>query len=269
MLEHPSLPEQFAEAAMPRSRRDNVFFLLGGFFLTNAILAELTGGKLFTPPGIEAIPWLPRSLLLSIGVIPWPVVFITTDLVNEYFGREGVRKLTFLAAGMIVYAFVVLYLAMLVPAAGLSPVSDEAFRMVFGQSMWIIVGSLVAFLLGQLIDVAVFLAVRARTGKRLLWLRATGSTAVSQLVDTFVVGYVGFVVPGKLSLADYVPLASGNYGYKVLFAVLITPLIYVAHGLIDRFLKAESAPTKGAIGGQPADAASAHPAPWNGNEESA
>lgn len=221
---------------MPRNRRDLVFFVLGGFFITNAILAELTGGKLFAVPGIPGVPWLPAELMLSIGVIPWPVVFISTDLVNEYFGQAGVRRLTFLAVGMISYAFAMLYVEMQVPAASISPVSDEAFRSVFGQSMWIIVGSLVAFLISQLVDVLVFVAVKARTGHRLLWLRATGSTAVSQLVDTFVVGYIGFVVPAKLTMTQFLPLAAGNYIFKLAVAVLITPIIYVGHGIIDRYL---------------------------------
>ena len=94
-----------------RSRRDIVYLVLTGFFVTNAILGELTGGKLFTL----------GPFTLSIGVIPWPVVFIATDLINEYFGREGVKRLTFITIGLIVYAFVVLFLAMQVPAASFSP----------------------------------------------------------------------------------------------------------------------------------------------------
>jgi uncharacterized integral membrane protein (TIGR00697 family) len=119
---------------------------------------------------------------------------------------------------------------------------------VFGQSMWIIVGSIVAFLVSQLVDVLVFLAVRARTGKRLLWLRATGSTVVSQLIDTFVILFIAFVIPRKLSLEEFAQLAVGNYLYKVMIAALITPIIYLGHGLIDRFLEGdeENAPAIGA-----------------------
>jgi len=225
---------------MPRTRRDLIFFILGGFFLTNALLAELIGGKLFVLSGDSSGWW--RYVVLSVGVLPWPVVFITTDLVNEYFGKEGVRKLTVLAVGMIPYAFVVLYLAMLIPAWENSPVPDTAFRLVFGQSMWIIVGSLTAFVTSQLIDVLVFASVRARTGKHLLWLRATGSTVVSQVFDTFLVGFIAFVLPGKLAFRQFLGLAIGSYLFKLAVAVGITPIIYLGHGLIDGFLKAESAP---------------------------
>src|SRR5512145_1206583 len=105
-------------AALPvQSRKDAVYLVLAGFFITNAILGELTGGKLFSL----------GSFTMSIGVIPWPVVFIATDLINEYFGRDGVRRLTLLTIALIVYAFVVLYVAIQVPAASFSPVSDAQF----------------------------------------------------------------------------------------------------------------------------------------------
>jgi uncharacterized integral membrane protein (TIGR00697 family) len=149
-----------ANRTMPKTRRQLVFFILGGFFLTNAIVAELTGGKLFELPYIT---WFGGPIVLSIGVIPWPVVFITTDLVNEYFGKAGVRKLTFLAVGMIVYAFLVLFAAIQVPAWEKSPVPGEMFALVFGQSQWIIVGSLIAFLTSQLVDVLIFTTVRRST----------------------------------------------------------------------------------------------------------
>ncbi len=231
---------------VPVTRKQLVFFILGGFFLTNAILGELTGGKLFSLPGLDLGPFSLPGVVLSIGVIPWPVVFITTDLVNEYFGKRGVRQLTFLAVAMISYAFVILYLAMFVPAWNQSPISGEMFAKVFGQSMWIIGGSLAAFLTSQLVDVFVFHFLRNRTGHRLLWLRATGSTFVSQLFDSFIVGFIAFRLPAILNVSgynltgeDFLRIAAGNYLYKVFIAILITPLIYLAHGAIDRFLEKE------------------------------
>jgi len=229
---------------VPTTRKEWVYFVLGGFFLTNAILGELTGGKLFSMPAY-GFSWLGlENVVLSIGVIPWPVVFITTDLINEYFGEAGVKRLTFLAVGMICYAFLVLFAAIQVPAWESSPVPHHMFAKVFGQSMWIIVGSLTAFLIAQFLDVAIFQIVKHHTGGRLLWLRATGSTIVSQLVDTFVVLFVGFRLPAILGVSgydltwgDFGRVAVGNYTYKLLIAILITPLIYLVHGLIDRYLE--------------------------------
>lgn len=211
------------------TRRDVLLYLLGGFFVTNAIVAELIGGKL-----IQAGPFI-----MSVGVIPWPAVFLATDLVNEYYGRPAVRRLTLLTVGMILYAFLIVFAAMVVPAAGVSPVGDEPFRTVFGQSLWILAGSVTAFTISQLVDVVVFWLVRHRTGGRMLWLRATGSTAVSQLIDTFVILGIAFWLPGKLGTADFLRLAGTNYVYKLAIAVGITPLLYAMHHAIDHYLGAE------------------------------
>lgn len=221
---------------MPRTRKEIVFFILGGFFLTNAIIAELTGGKLFVLPDIPLGFMTVSGLVLSIGVIPWPVVFISTDLINEYFGKEGVRKLTLLAVGMISYCFFLLYLAMMVPTWEHSPVSADNFNKVFGQSRWIIVGSLTAFVVSQLVDVFVFHSFKSWTGAQKLWLRATGSTVVSQAIDSFIVGYIGFVLPGNLTMEQFIPIGISNYLFKVAVAIAITPLIYLGHSLIDRYL---------------------------------
>jgi uncharacterized integral membrane protein (TIGR00697 family) len=174
-------------------------------------------------------------------VIPWPVVFLSTDLINEYFGREGVRRLTFMTIGLIGYAFVVLFLAMQVPAAPFSPVSDAQFEAVFGQSLWIIFGSVAAFALSQLVDVGVFWLVRHKTGGRFLWMRATGSTVVSQLIDSIVIIGIAFWLPGKIQTSEFLTVAASNYSYKFLIAIGMTPVIYAAHSIIDGFLGVEEA----------------------------
>jgi uncharacterized integral membrane protein (TIGR00697 family) len=213
------------------TRRDVVYLALAGFFVTNAILGELTGGKLFTV----------GPFTMSIGVIPWPVVFIATDLINEYFGRDGVRRLTFMTIGLIAYAFIVLYLSIQVPAASFSPVTDAQFQAVFGQSLWIIAGSITAFAASQLIDVGVFWLVRHKTGGKYLWMRATGSTVVSQLIDSVVIIGIAFWLPGKVQTSEFFIVAGANYSYKLLIALGVTPLLYVGHSMIDRFLGLEEA----------------------------
>ncbi|MCR9166237.1 MAG: queuosine precursor transporter [Nannocystaceae bacterium] len=213
------------EPQPPSSRRDLVFFVLAGVFITHALLGELLGGKLFAAWG-----WI-----MSIGVIPWPVVFVTTDLVNEYYGPRAVRRLTLLAIVLIVYTFGLLWLCMLVPAASISPVDDASFDRVFGQSMWIIVGSIVAFAISQLLDASVFVALRRLTKNRLLWLRAVGSTVISQLIDTFVINTIAFGLPGKISPGEVLELSVTNYGYKFLVALATLPVIYVGHGVLDRY----------------------------------
>jgi queuosine precursor transporter len=212
---------------MFKSKREFVFVILAGLFITNAIVAELIGSKL-----IQIGPFI-----MSIGIIPWPVVFLTTDLINEYYGKKGVRTLSLITASLIAYAFVILLFAILVPAAkGISGVSDEQFYAVFGQSMWIIVGSIVAFLVSQLVDVSIFWLLRDKTGGKMIWLRSTGSTVISQLIDTFVVLGIAFWLPGKMTTAVFINAALTGYTFKLIIAVVLTPLIYIGHSAIDKYL---------------------------------
>lgn len=240
-------------------RKEQVLFIvLAGFFVTNALLAEFIGGKIFSLEqslGAEPVGWhilgFELSFELTAGVLLWPVVFIMTDIINEYYGTKGVRMLSFMAAGLIAYGFVMVYFAM-----GLDPADwwvmqdagngemvnmDVAFNRVFGQGLWIIVGSLTAFLVGQFLDVWTFHRIRKATGEKMLWLRATGSTLVSQLIDSFVVLFIAFYVSGRMEFDKIIAIMIINYAYKALVAVVLTPFLYVIHGVIDRYLGKERA----------------------------
>ena len=170
------------------------------------------------------------------------MVFITTDLVNEYYGPKAVRRLTILAIALILYVFVLLFICMQVPAASISPIDDHSFNVVFGQSMWIIAGSLIAFAVSQMLDAIIFTYARKHTEGRLLWLRAVGSTVISQLIDSFVVISIAFGLSGKLTPTEVVELSLTNYTYKFLIALATLPLIYLGHGLIDRYFFRSDAP---------------------------
>ncbi len=209
------------------NKKDLVFLILAGFFITNAIVAELIGGKLIEFFGV---------FTQSIGIVMWPVVFIITDLVNEYYGQSAVRKLSYITVGLIGFTFLILYICLHIPAVGFSPVSDENFQKVFGQSQNIIIGSICAFVVSQLVDSSVFWMLRNKTGKKMIWLRATGSTIVSQLVDTFIVQFIAFVIPGVWTMDVFLKNASYGYVFKLLVAVAIIPVIYLVHYLIDKYL---------------------------------
>lgn len=216
--------------SMFKTKKEVVFIILSGIFITNAVTAELIGGKL-----IQIGPFV-----MSIGILPWPIVFLTTDLINDYFGEKGVKKLSLITAGLIAYSFIILLLAMSIPAAkGISPVNDAQFTAVFGQSMWIIVGSIIAFLISQLIDVTVFWFFKNRTGNKKIWLRATGSTIISQLFDSFIVLGIAFWLPGKINFETFLTSALTGYTFKLGTAILLTPLIYLGHYTIKKYLATE------------------------------
>jgi uncharacterized integral membrane protein (TIGR00697 family) len=244
-----------------QGKAGKLFTVLAGFFLTNALIAEFVGVKIFSLEATLGVPpWTWRlfgvegNLDFTAGVLLWPFVFVTTDVVNEYFGRRGVRFISTLAAGFIAYAFVFAYVAIEIAPASWWPASyaaqgiadaQAAFAGIFGQGMWVIGGSLTAFLIGQMTDVAIYHRVRRVTGERRIWLRATGSTLVSQFVDSFVVLYIAFVLgPQQWPLSQFLAIGMVNYGYKFCAALLMTPLIYLAHALIDRYLGAEAGQLK-------------------------
>jgi uncharacterized integral membrane protein (TIGR00697 family) len=218
---------------MFHSKKELIFIALAMFFAADAVTAELIGGKLITIFG--------RTF--SIGVIPWPIVFIATDVINEFYGKKGVRRLSFITAGLIAYAYLVLYAAMSIKASPYSQITDDMFRNVFGTSMWLIIGSLIAFVSSQLIDNSAFWMLRKYTGHKMVWLRSTGSTLISQFFDTALVLGVGFWLPAQLypdqykfTTDTYINIVITQYVFKVAIAILATPLIYVGHGAITRVL---------------------------------
>ncbi|MCE2996700.1 MAG: queuosine precursor transporter [Cyclobacteriaceae bacterium] len=239
-------------------KKNRLFILLAAVFLTNAIIAELIGVKIFsgeTTLGLDPahlnILGFTMDFNLTAGAVIWPIVFITSDLINEYFGKPGIKRISYLAAFFIAYSFIVIFVTIKLPPAqwwldanSKDPAGnyfnmDFAFNKILGQGQRIIIGSLAAFLIGQLVDVYVFQRLRQLTGPKMLWLRATGSTVISQLIDSFVVLYIAFA--GTFSNQQIIAIGITNYIYKFSVAILLTPVIYFGHSLIDRYLgKAEA-----------------------------
>ena len=234
-------------------RATRLFIALAAFFCVNAVLAEFIGVKIFALEdtlGVAPLEWnlfgQTGSLSFTAGTLLWPVVFIFTDVINEFFGRRGVRMISWIAVGLIVYGFVFAFIAISLAPAGWwvgaaqaqgVPDYQAAFLAIFGQGMWTIAGSVVAFLVGQLIDVQVFHRIRMATGERFIWLRATGSTAVSQLVDSFVVIWIAFVLgPQQWPTSLFLAVSSVNYVYKMAAAVALIPLLYLMRRAIRAYL---------------------------------
>lgn len=240
-----------------KDKSTKLFILLAGIFITSALIAEVIGVKIFSledTVGVRRaninIFGSPFSFHLTAGVLLWPVVFVMTDIINEYYGTRGVKFLSYLTIGLIGYAFLIF-----TGAISLSPSEyfsigngidkpDNAFRGIFGQGMWIIIGSMVAFLVGQVLDVLIFHRIKKFTGEKSIWLRATGSTLVSQLVDSFVVLFIAFYVGKRIqtgqgdpwSLHQVLVTGTGNYLYKFVVAILLTPVIYLVHAWIEKYL---------------------------------
>lgn len=239
------------------NKSTRLFIVLAGFFITNALIAEVIGVKIFSLEDTLGVERANINLFgskfsfhLTAGVLLWPVVFIMTDIINEYYGPKGVRFLSFLTIGLIAFSFLVYNAAMALKPSEFFSIGngiekpDAAFRGIFGQGLWIIIGSIAAFLLGQLLDVLVFHRIKKLTGEKAMWLRATGSTIISQLIDSFVVLFIAFYIGKRIqtgqgapwSLQQVLVTGTGNYIYKFVIALLMTPVIYFVHGFIERYL---------------------------------
>jgi queuosine precursor transporter len=229
-----------------------VFTIMAAFFVANALIAECIGVKIFSLEATLGLPVHTFSLFgenglsyaLTCGVLLWPLEFVMTDLVNEYFGPKMVRRISMIAIALISYAFVMFFIASRTIApdwwigskvdSGI-PNYQTAFSGIFGQSSWIIIGSLVAFAVSQLLDVYIFHKIKQKTGEGKLWLRATGSTIISQLVDSYIVLFIAFKIGGGWSWQKVLAIGMVNYSYKVLMALLLTPVVGVLHKLLDRY----------------------------------
>jgi uncharacterized integral membrane protein (TIGR00697 family) len=228
------------------TREARLLVVLSAVLITSAVVAELVSVKLFQVP-FYGFLGIDRQFTLTGGSLLWPLVFLTTDVVNEFFGHKVVRFVTWVTIAMIGWTFLVSNLALGLHAVDFSPVDDPTFAKVFGQSGWIIVGSMAAFLLSQLVDVATFQRIRRAFDGRHIWARATGSTLVSQLIDSFVVIYIAFWLPGVLGVgpgvtgAQALEISLSSFAYKVGVAIGVTPLVYVAHWAVVRWLGHETA----------------------------
>ena len=223
------------------------------FFCCNALIAESIGTKIFSLEKLFGLAPFKFTLFgqsglgfnLTCGVLLWPLEFIMTDIVNEYYGPRAVRRISYTAVGLIAYAFLMYYLAMGVPAADFwfgtgvkngVPDMSNAFNAVFGQGMWIIFASITAFLISQIVDVTVFHRIKKVTGEKRVWLRATGSTLVSQLVDSFIVLFIAFKIGQGWSWQLVLAICIMNYIYKATMAIVLTPVIYLVENRIEKYI---------------------------------
>src|SRR5579862_8556221 len=239
-----------------KDRPTKLFLGFTAFFCCNALIAEAIGTKLFSlekifganPVNFSMFGQSGLSFTLTCGVLLWPLEFVITDIINEFYGPKAVRRISFTAVILISYAFLMYFLAINIPPADVWIASSgkqgveniqTAFSAIFGQNMRIIIGSLVAFLVSQIVDVTIFHQIKKRTGNKYLWLRATGSTLVSQLVDSYIVLFIAF--SSYFTWQQILAIGMMNYIYKFTVAIVLTPLIYLVEGRIEKYVGHDTA----------------------------
>src|SRR5437762_3459206 len=235
-----------------KDKPTKLFLGFTAFFCCNALIAESIGTKIFSleklfgfnPSNFTLFGQSGLSISLTCGVLLWPLEFVMTDIVNEYFGPKAVRRISYTAVFLIGYAFLMFYAAIKVPPADFwitshakqdnIPDMQNAFNGIFGQGMRIIIGSITAFLVSQFVDVYVFHKIKKATGEKRVWLRATGSTLVSQIVDSYIVLFIAF--SGIFTWQQILAIGVVNYIYKATMAIVLTPVIYLAENRIEKYL---------------------------------
>jgi len=239
------------------AREQVLAYVLCALFVGFFVAAEVLGGKLFRftlfgvgPDDIGLGDG--TEFVATAGILAFPLTFVMTDIVNEYFGRPIVRLFTWIAIAVNLLLQPVIRAAIAVPAISFTVGVTDAdmqrgFQVAFGQTSSIVVASLCAFALAQWLDVWIFTWLRRSTGGKWLWLRAQGSTIVSQLIDTVAVIYLAFVVIPLVTgnepwtLANAFSVSLTNYVYKFLIAVGATPALYLVHAAVDGYLGKEAA----------------------------
>jgi uncharacterized integral membrane protein (TIGR00697 family) len=219
---------------MQLDARHKLLLVLAGIFSTCLIVGDIIGGKLIEGQVFG------HTMTTTVGMIPFPITFLLTDVLNEFYGKRVARFVTLVAFGLALLSLSVIYIAGAVPIASMAKsadwtgVTESSFANVFLGSQRMMVASLTAFLVSQFTDIFVFNMLKRATGKRFLWLRATGSTLVSQLIDTITITFVAW--SGMMSVGKIINIISSAYVLKILIALSLTPLIYVCHALVQRGL---------------------------------
>jgi uncharacterized integral membrane protein (TIGR00697 family) len=219
---------------MKLDARTRLFIVLAGIFCTSLVVGDIIGGKLIETQIFGT------KFTLTVGMIPFPITFLLTDVLNEFYGKKHARFVTLLGFGMAALAYAFIFVAGAIPIAemtrapGWTGVTDATFDNVFLGSQRMILASMVAYIIAQFVDIGVFHALKRLTTNRFLWLRATGSTAVSQLIDTIAITFVAWW--GVLGIDQILTMIRSSYSLKILIAIGLTPLVYLCHALLERGL---------------------------------
>jgi uncharacterized integral membrane protein (TIGR00697 family) len=225
-----------------------LYVVLAAVFVSCLLLGDIVGGKTiptFTIAGHDLGP-------ISVGIIPFPVTFLLTDVVNDFYGRKGARFLTLLGFAMALLAYGLLQLTTALPVHESTYFTQAEYAKVFGGSAQLFIASMVAYLIGQFLDIQVFQFWKALTQSRHLWLRATGSTVLSQIVDTVMINVIFWMWTAAADPHSFMGQKTSSerwawviakigreYFIKLVVAILLTPVVYGLHNAIVKWLKVE------------------------------
>jgi len=200
--------------------QERFYMILTAIFIASLVTCNLIFQKFFTWPSLGI-----SNFALSVGIIAYPVTFIVTDLISELYGKRRANQVVLAGFFASVFTVVLVYVAMAVPTADISPLDNVTFEKVFGLSGPAFFGSMLAYLTAQFIDIRIFHFWKRLTEGKYLWLRNNASTMCSQLVDTSVI-LVILCSAGVLPWESFYSLLWMGWMFKVFVALIDTPIIY-------------------------------------------
>ena len=216
-----------------RSQAQSLFLILSGLFIAALVCCNLIFQKFFI--------WSPFGIYnfeISAGIIPYPITFLVTDIISEIYGRKKANSVVLSGLFASIFVLVIVTVANSVQATEWSPVNDATFSNVFGLTGIAVGASMLAYLLAQFIDIRVFHFWKKLTNGKHLWLRNNASTFSSQLVDTATV-LVLLCFAGGIAWDKFWVLLLNGFLFKVIMALIDTPILYLVINLIRKRFKLE------------------------------
>lgn len=242
-MANPAEAVRSVPAEVLHRRRERVFLVMAGLFLGTLAMLNILGISRFlvlvthsNETGFQLGKWLPQGVegltfAVAVGVLPYPLTFLCTDLISEFFGRRRANFIVWVGLILNLWVIFILWIGGILPG---SP--SESFFEIRKLAFGAVVASMIAYLLAQFVDVHLFHFWKRITKGKHLWLRNNGSTLVSQAVDTVAVILITYQVGGLDFMLDeqtnvpklLVTLILTGYVFKLVVALLDTPVIYLA-----------------------------------------
>ena len=216
-----------------RELAKNIYLLLAGLFITSLVLSNLIFQKFFYWYPLDIKVFGNSLFELSVGILPYPITFLITDLISEIYGKKRANQVVITGIFASFFSMGILLIANEVPAIKNSPIDDETFNQVFALSPIAALASMIAYLLAQFVDIRIYHFWKNLTQGKMLWLRNNFSTFSSQLIDTtLVVGLLSIF--GVLEWKLFWGLVISGFLFKIIVAALDTPLLYLFVGIFRK-----------------------------------
>ncbi|WP_458627777.1 queuosine precursor transporter [Winogradskyella sp. PC D3.3] len=202
-----------------------IYLLLGGLFITSLVVSNLIFQKFFYwyPIDIEIFGF--NLFEISVGILPYPITFLITDLISEIYGKKRANDIVVIGIFASLFSLLIISVASNVPATSWSHVNDSMFNKVFGNTSLAVFASMLTYLFAQFVDIQIYHFWKRITKGKHLWLRNNFSTWFSQFIDTFTIVFL-LCSFGIIDWANFKGLLISGFLFKVLVAILDTPFLY-------------------------------------------